>query len=159
LESKYHFHPPKMSKNISHLLDTSLSSYDVIAFDCGGVLHMTSFSDPKDKITRDIVVQEMIDLESLLKRLSKKHILVLVCNSTKKKIIDLILRSRLGKYFSKMYIAPNKSPKVPRLEKVMKDFRTDRVILLDDKMRNINECKENGISSLRITYEDLIHFI
>jgi hypothetical protein len=41
----------------------------------------------------------------------------------------------------------------------MRDFRTDRVILLDDKMRNINEAKENGISSLQITYEDLIHFI
>lgn len=154
--SKYHFRPPKMTQR---LLDSSLSSYEVIAFDCGGVLHTTSFSDPKDKVTRDNVVQEMIDLESLLKRLSKKHILVLVCNSTKKKIFELIRRSGLGKYFSKMYIAPNKSPKVPRLEKVMRDFRTDSVILLDDKMRNINECKENGISSLQITYEDLIHFI
>lgn len=141
------------------LLDISLTSYDIIAFDCGGVLHTTGLPDPKDKERRDVVVQEMILLEPLLKRLSKKHILVLVCNSTKKKIFDLIKRSRLGKYFSKMYIAPNKSPKVPRLEKVMKDFKTDKVILLDDKMRNINECKENGISSLQITYEDLIHFI
>lgn len=160
MDSKYHFHPPKMSQK---LLDTSLSSYEVIAFDCGGVLHTTSLPNPKDKetrtATRDVVVQEMIFLEPLLKRLSNKHILVLVCNSTKKKIFDLIKRSRLGKYFSKMYIAPNKSPKVPRLEKVMKDFRTDRVILLDDKMRNIKETKENGISSLQITYEDLIHFI
>jgi hypothetical protein len=58
-----------------------------------------------------------------------------------------------------MYIAPNKSPKVPRLEKVMKDFQTNQIILLDDKMRNINEAKENGIPSLLITYEDLILFI
>ena len=143
----------------SRLLDQSLEPYSVIALDCGGVLHATSFRDPKDKFSRDLVVQEMLDLEPLLDRLSKKHILVLVCNSTKKKIFDLILRSRLGKYFTKMYIAPNKSPKVPRLEKVMKDFQTNQIILLDDKMRNINEAKENGIPSLLITYEDLILFI
>jgi FMN phosphatase YigB (HAD superfamily) len=156
LESKYHFQTSKMA---SRLLDQSLDPYSVIAFDCGGVLHSTSFSDPKDKESRDLVVQEMIDLEPLLLRLSKKHILVLVCNSNKKKIFDLILRSKLGRYFTKMYIAPNKSPKVPRLEKVMKDFQTNQIILLDDKMRNINEAMENGISSLQITYEDLIYFV
>ena len=143
----------------SRLLDKSLEPYSVIALDCGGVLHTSSLRDSKDKRTRDIVVQEMIDLEPLLVRLSKKHILVLVCNSTKEKIFDLILRSKLGKYFTKMYIAPNQSPKVPRLEKVMKDFQTNQIILLDDKTRNTNEAKENGIHSLLITYEDLIQFI
>jgi FMN phosphatase YigB (HAD superfamily) len=141
------------------LLEKSLEPYSVIALDCGGVLHHTSFSDPKDKVSRDLVVQEMVDVEPLLRRLSMEHTLVLVCNSTKKKIVDLILRSRLGKYFSKMYIAPNKSPKVPRLEKVMKDFNTHQIILLDDKIRNIKEAKQNGISSLQITYKDLIHFV
>ena len=137
------------------LLEQNLSSYDVIAFDCGGVLHTTSHQEG-NKYTRDIVVEEMKALEPLLKKLSNQNILVLVCNSTKSKIIDLILRSKIGKYFHKMYIAPNKSPKVPRLEKVMRDFKTDKIILLDDKMRNINEAKINHIHALPITYEDLM---
>jgi FMN phosphatase YigB (HAD superfamily) len=141
------------------LLDESLEGFLVIGFDCGGVLHTTSLRDQKDTQTRDKVVQEMMDLQPILERLSKKHILVLVCNSKKKKIFDLILRSKLGKYFTKMYIAPNHSSKIQRLEKVMKDFQTNQIILLDDKLRNTNEARENGIPSLLITYEDLVHFI
>jgi len=136
-----------------------LKPYDVIAIDCGGVLHITDFRvDDEEKNNRDIAVDEMKSLEPLLQRLSREHILVLVCNSTKKKIFDLFRRSGLGKYFDKMYIAPNKSPKVPRLEKVMRDYRTEKIILLDDKTRNIDDARMNDIPALQITYDDLILF-
>ncbi len=140
----------------NYVLDELLRPYDVIAIDCGSVLHITDFHGEEDKINRDIAVQEMKALAPLLNRLSKNHVLVLVCNSTKKKIFDLFRRSGLGKYFDKMYIAPNKSPKVPRLEKVMLDYKTDKIILLDDKMRNINDAKLNHIPALQITYPNLL---
>jgi phosphoglycolate phosphatase-like HAD superfamily hydrolase len=141
------------------LLEDLLSPYDVIALDCGGVLHLTSYQEGGEKSIRDIVVNEMTALTPLIERLSKHHILVLVCNSTKSKICDFLLRSKLGKYFDKMYISPNKSPKVPRLERIMRDFKTDKIILLDDKMRNIEEARKNDISALQIHYDELVLFI
>lgn len=138
------------------LLDELLSHYDVIAIDCGGVLHDTSCVD---KLSRYLVIEEMKQIEPLLKRWSNNHILVLVCNSTKKKIFDIIGHSGLGKYFDKMYIGPNKTSKIQRLERVMKDYRTDKIVLLDDKIKNIQESKKNSISAIQIFYHELLYFI
>ena len=132
-------------------MDFNLDSHKVLCFDCGGVLHYTSYKTNKPK-----VIQEMKDLEPLLKNLSNKYILVLVCNSTKRKMVEMILCSRIGRYFQKMYIGKQKETKIPRLERVMRDYQTEKIILLDDKPININQAIQNTIPAKLITYSDLI---
>ena len=134
-------------------MDFSFEPYKVICFDCGGVLHSTSYKTNKLK-----VIKEMKDLEPLLKNLSNKYILVLVCNSTKRKMVEMILCSGIGRYFEKMYIGKQKETKIPRLEKVMRDYQTEKIILLDDKPININEATQNTIPAMMMTYSDLIQF-
>ena len=129
----------------------NLDTYKVICLDCGGVLHYTSYKQNKSK-----VIQEMKDLEPLLKNLSNKYILVLVCNSTKRKMVEMILCSGIGRYFEKMYIGKQKETKIPRLEKVMRDYQTEKIILLDDKPININEATQNTIPAMMMTYSELI---
>lgn len=129
--------------------------YKVIAFDSGGVLHQTSY-DKNDSCKRDIVIEEMKAMRPLLERLSEKYILVLVCNSTKKKISEMMRKSGLGIYFHKMYIAPNGHSKISRLEKVMCDFKTEKIVLLDDKYENVMEALNCDISAILVTYSELM---
>jgi FMN phosphatase YigB (HAD superfamily) len=133
-------------------------SYNVIAFDSGGVLHETSY-DKHNPYKRSMAIDEMRSCIPLLESLSNQFILVLVCNSTKTKIIEMMKRSGIGIYFDKMYIAPKNRSKVQRLERVMKDFKTNKIILLDDKLENVNEALNNGISAIQITHDDLLKLI
>jgi chaperonin GroEL (HSP60 family) len=71
----------------------------------------------------------------------------------------MMKRSGIGIYFDKMYIAPKNRSKVQRLERVMKDFKTNKIILLDDKLENVNEALNNGISAIQITHDDLLKLI
>jgi len=127
--------------------------YKVLCIDCGGVLHHTSY-----KVNKPKVIQEMKDLEPLLQKLCASYILVIVANSTKEKMIEMISYSGIGKYFEKMYIAKEQETKIPRLEKVMKDYKTEKIMLLDDKDINVNEALQNTIPAIKVTYNDLLNW-
>jgi len=128
-----------------------LIPYKVLCIDCGGVLHYTRFRENKPK-----VIQEMKDLEPLLRKLSTQYNLVLVCNSTRRKMAEMILCSGIGRYFEKIYIGKDQESKVGRLEMVMKDYQTEKIILLDDKPINVNQALQNTIPAKQVTYFDLI---
>jgi FMN phosphatase YigB (HAD superfamily) len=95
---------------MSRELFEKLDPYDVIVFDHGGVLHSTHLNVDKNRSQhRSKVIQELMDLESLLSILSYDHRLVILTNSPKKRIEKLLEDSGISRYFRKVKFKSSKT--------------------------------------------------